>query len=163
MVDYATVGVSLVGSAIVSLLAAEYRIRRERAVESSQELENWYQDVAALARQVQRKWESIFVETREAGEYPSWDELQSEMGLLADQLDRKASSAPDGVEYDVVDQIHTTASNCRRISDIRTHMNVEPEFREAGDDAVAAAETLERVANKETQDESLVSNWFPLA
>ncbi|CAM2927934.1 hypothetical protein HASA104033_08670 [Halobacterium salinarum] len=69
------------------------------------------------------------------------------MNLFQTQLTNHAAEA-NGVEVDedVVDVVEETAEACRSVYEIRTHMNVLPEFEEQGRTAKQQAAELEEKA-----------------
>ena len=138
---------SVVVSAVVALLATEYRLRRTQSVEESAEIEEWYIEAAQLANRLQRTWRQKFETPVQNGNFGGYDEIKSEMNLISSQLNSHASEA-QGLDVDesVVEALDKTASTCQQISRTRTHLNVLPEFEEKGTEAMDRAGELERKA-----------------
>ena len=138
---------SAVVSAIVALIATEYRLRRTQSVEQSAEIEEWYVEAAQLASRLQRTWRQKFEKPVQEGGFTGFDEVKSEMNLIASQLNGHASEAQgQDVDQQVVEALDETANACQRISRTRVHMNVLPEFEERGEEVIENAEELERKA-----------------
>lgn len=138
---------SAVVSAVVALLATEYRLRRTQSVEESAEIEEWYTEATQLANRLQRTWRQKFETPVQNGNFGGYDEIKSEMNLISSQLNSHASEA-QGLDVDesVVEALDKTASTCQQISRTRTHLNVLPEFEEKGIEAMDKAGELERKA-----------------
>ena len=127
----------------------EYKRWREAAnSEQNEEATEWYKDTRTRARHVQRFWESKYLEPLENGDAFTHDEVKGEMRLAADQLDRLASKADeDKVAPTVVTLVRQTSTKCR-VGNTWVGMASNSHFRERGEEAVAAAETLEDAANE---------------
>ena len=151
MVDVATMAasasLSLVVSILASLVAFEYRFRREMSHEESQEVKDWYAEAAQLANSVQRTWRTKFEGPHERGSFSGFDEIQKEMNLSASQLSRHASKSQNlDVDEEVVNALSTTADRCRDVHDLRIHMNVMDEFKQEGRQMIEQANELEEKA-----------------
>jgi hypothetical protein len=108
----------------------------------------WFEETATLARQVQRVWESKYVEPKNRGEAFSRDEVKGEMGLLADQLDRRASDVrANNVPPEIVNLVYDTAQECRSVENYITGIGSNPDFEEQGEEAAEMAEKLEQAAS----------------
>lgn len=147
MVDVVSIALSAGISVAVSLASVEYRIRRSRSIEQDDEVSEWYADAASFANKVQSTWETKFERPHEESQFMSFDEVQREMNLFQSQLTNHASDAKGlQVDEEVVSQVEDTAEACREVYEIRTHMNVLPEFKEAGREVREQAERLEELA-----------------
>ena len=129
--------------------AGFYEYKRWREADNSEQAIEWYTAARTRARHVQRLWGSKFIEPIENGDVFTHDEVKGEMRLAADQLDRLASKADeDEVSPTVVKLVRQTASKCRRVGNTRVGLGNNPHFKERGEEAVAAAETLEDAAHE---------------
>lgn len=143
---------SLILSSIIwfmrNALFYEYKRWREQRQEDDGYTE-WYNEALTLSRQVQRFWESKYVEPQSRGEAVNYDEVKGEMGLLADQLDRLATRADEEiVPPEFLNLVYRTANHCRRIERVRIGVGRNSEFEERGEEAVENADQLEEAAKR---------------
>jgi hypothetical protein len=124
-----------------------YEYKKWREDDGETEELKWYKNTASLARQVQRVWESKYVEPNERNEPYSKDEVKAEMGLLADQLDRHASNiTADTAPPEFVTMVYETAQECRSVENCITGIGNNQQLEEQGEKAVKKAEELEESA-----------------
>jgi hypothetical protein len=151
MVAAETVLVSAGVSLVVSLLSFEYRFRRERSVQESDEVSEWYAEAAQLSNRVQSTWRRKFERPVERGGFTGLSELQSEMNLLSNQLSRHASEGETlDASPEIVTGLEETADACRDVHEVRGGTAMMDPLREAGGEAVeraaeVEAEALERI------------------
>lgn len=139
MVDWATVGASVLLSVVGSIVVTEYQLQRESSIEESEEIENWYNKSASLAGQVQRSWARMF-EDAEMAEM-NLSELQSEMSLLEDQISRHATEGERlDANSDVISALDNLAEECRSVSELPLHMDSSSDFSDRSEDINEAAE-----------------------
>jgi len=142
MVDWATIGASVVLSVIGSVFLTEYRLRRERSVEEVAELEDWYDDSVGLAAEARRNWQRLF-DTPQKPE-SNFTELKNEMSLLEGQISRHASAGEQlGADSETINALDQLAAECRRAGKHQIHMNSLPEFEEFRDNILAKVEEVE--------------------
>ena len=147
MVNLETIVVSAAVSLVVSLASFEYRFRRERSIEESDEVNSWYADAARLGSSVQNTWKRKFVRPNERGTFTSFDEVQREMNLLSNQLSRHADEGETlDVDSEVITDLRQTAAACREVHDLRIHTNSMGKFKESGQEAVDIALNTEEKA-----------------
>lgn len=150
MVAIETVAVSAGVSLVVSLASFEYRLRRERRVEESDEVANWYAKAAQLASSVKSTWHRKFTRRAEHGAFTDFDEVQREMNLHSNQLARHADEGTTlDVDETVITELRRTADACRAVHDLRITTGAMDTFRETGQEAIEQAATAEQTALEE--------------
>ena len=138
---------AFIGVFFRNALLYEYKRFRESGERDEDEV-GWFEETATLARQVQRVWESKYVEPKSRGEAFSHDEVKGEMGLLADQLDRQASDVrANSVPPEIINLVYDTAQECRSAENCLTGIGNNPDFEEQGEEAVERAKELEQAAS----------------
>jgi hypothetical protein len=143
MVDWATVGASVGLSVIGSILVTEFQIRRERSVEESQEIEEWYDETAAYAAEIRRIWQRQWdLSNQPRGNF---SELSSELSLLEGQMSRHASVGEQltDVDQDVVDALDEVANRCRDVSEHTGYIGDDDDIEEYRENILDAVEGLE--------------------
>ena len=142
MVDWLTVFASVSLSALGSLIVTEFQIRRERSLEESAEVEEWYGDCYSYASQVRRNWNKNF---GEVDEYEmNLSELQSNLSLLESQISRHASEGEKmNLDDEVIERLDKLAEKCREATNRSLHLDSTEEFSEIEDGILEAAESVE--------------------
>lgn len=143
MVDWPTVVASVSLSALGSLAVTEFQLRREKSLEESAEVEEWYGECYSYASQVRRDWNKNFgdVDTYEM----NLSELQSNLSLLETQITRHASEGERmDLDDDVINKLDKLAEECREATNRGLHNNSVEEFNEIEDDILEAARSVER-------------------
>jgi hypothetical protein len=142
MVDWLTIAASVGGSLLASIILVEYRLRRERSVEESAELDQWYNESASYAAEVRRVWQRLFDSAdRSSG---NLSEISSEMSLLERQISRHASNGEQlGADEEVVASLDDLAEECRQVTEHSIHLNSAAEFEEFRVDILDEVEELE--------------------
>lgn len=147
MVDWATIGASVVLSVIGSIVVTEFRLRRERSVEEAVELEQWYTDSAAYAAEVRRIWQRLFDGPDNPG--ANLSELQSELSLLEGQISRHASTGEQlGADQAVITALDELAAACRRPVEHTLHVNSGSDFVEFRQEVIDVVEDVEQALEK---------------
>lgn len=143
MVDWATIGASVVLSVLGSVAVTEYQLRRKRSVEADVELEEWYTDSAAYAAEVRRTWQRLFDNPQSPG--GNLSELQGELNLLEGQISRHASIGEQlGADQEVVAALDELAKACRRPAGHTVHVNSNSDFMEFREDVLDGVEDVEQ-------------------
>jgi hypothetical protein len=142
MVDWLTVFASVSLSALGSLAVTEFQLRRERSLEESAEVEEWYGDCYSYASQVRRNWNNKFGDVE--GYEMNLGELQSKLSLLETQISRHASEGERmNLDDEVIDRLDKLAEKCREATNRPLHNNSAEEFSEIEDDILEAAGSVE--------------------
>lgn len=142
MVDWQTVIIAVLTSAVLSFLVTEYRIRREQSVEESAEMREWYNDCIGYTAEVARVWQRNFDEPDDHRENLS--EIKSQMALIEKQISRHASSGEQlGADEDVIDALDTLAAQCSKVGERSLHMDSLDEYTEFREEIMAAVDNVE--------------------
>lgn len=142
MVDWPTIIASVSLSVIGSFLVTEYQLHRERSVEKSADLEEWYNDGASYAAEVRRVWGRMFEESEGAG--VNFSEIQAELGLLEGKISRHASVGEQiDADQDVVNSLDDLSKKCRQAANEHLHLNSMAEFSDHQEDCLEAVEEVE--------------------